>query len=809
MKRDEAAVEFMPRQVFGRHWVWLLFWLGAGIFFAGHAGASVLWLAFPCAVAAVFLLVVPIGIPRRAHLGTALLCLAFGAALYVLRAPGGEGDALGRYALTWPRVRHEIEGTVISGPIFVSGQEYATFVMEVDRVSRGEETLALSGRTQVRWTRPAGPVFAGTRVRVSGRLSPHLGVVNHGVRGMEDYYRARRIYSQLRASGDAVVQLAVSRLSPRYWAARLRQGQHERLSRVIPAEAYPFVLGVWLGERGHINQDMYQQFIYAGTAHVLSVSGVHVAIITMSLGLLLHVLRIPGRWRNLLLMAAVLAFTLMTGARTPTARAALMICLYLSAEVLDREPDALSVLGLTGCLFLSWNPALLFDTGFLLSFGSVASILLFYAGISRRLSFFPLPVRGPVATTLSAQAVSFPVAAWHFGTVPLLGIVANLAVIPLLTGVLWLCLFTALIGMALPGVASIFGHALLPLVKLIEGANAAVLYLPGAYTTVARPGPVALGLYAAALVVLFLLLYSPDAGRRGYGVMALLFLASLAVWNLSWKRPGIDFIDVGTGDSIFLRTPGGTTLLVDGGDVSEYTDAGERVVVPFLRANGIRRLDYVVVTHPDRDHIGGLFHVLDHIPVGTVLMGPEGGEVSELERAFLEKCTARGVPVRRLARGDSIPVEDAEILVRHPTAEWVARHKGNNNSLVLQVAWPGISVLLPGDVEEEAEAVLIAGPELGAAILKAPHHGSPTSSSEAFLEGVGPAVAIASMQAAGSRQTLMTPAMVQRYADHDITLFRTDWHGGVRIEPAGRGERYRVLTARGVRGYCLKPITQQ
>lgn len=213
MKRDEAAVEFMPRQVFGRHWVWLLFWLGAGIFFAGHAGARILWLAVLCGFAGVVSLTVPSQIPRRAYLGTALLCLAFGATLYVLRAPGGEGDALGRYALIWPRVRHEIEGTVISGPVFVSGQEYATFVMEVDRVSRGEETLALSGRTQVRWTRPSGPVFAGTRVRVSGRLSPHLGVVNHGVRGMEDYYRARRIYSQLRASGDAVVQLAVSRLS--------------------------------------------------------------------------------------------------------------------------------------------------------------------------------------------------------------------------------------------------------------------------------------------------------------------------------------------------------------------------------------------------------------------------------------------------------------------------------------------------------------------------------------------------------------------------------------------------------------------
>ena len=266
----------------------------------------------------------------------------------------------------------------------------------------------------------------------------------------------------------------------------------------------------------------------------------------------------------------------------------------------------------------------------------------------------------------------------------------------------------------------------------------------------------------------------------------------------------IDFLDVGTGDSIFLRTPGGTTLLVDGGDTSAYTDAGERVVAPFLHAHGIRRLDHVIVTHPDRDHIGGLFFVLDHFAVDRVLLGPEGQGPDALEAAFLAKCAERGVPVQRLERGGTVPADGAAIRVLHPSSAWAAAHKGNNNSLALQVSWPGISLLLPGDVEEEAEAELLPWLDGGAVLLKVPHHGSPTSSSEAFLDRVGPSVAVASMQAAGSRQTLMTPPMVQRYADHGITLFRTDWHGGVRIAPSRDG--YRVVTARGARGYSLKPV---
>lgn len=802
MARDDV-VEFMPRQVFNRHWVWLFLWLGMGVFLGRHAGGMASWLGIAPGLVGVVLLCVPERLPRRAHWGTALLCLALGLILYGLRAPGPTPDPLGRHALDWPRARLEFEGVVKRAPLFIAGEEYANLVLQVDTVRDGDRVLPLRGRTLVRWTRPAGPVYAGTRVRVTGRLSPHLGVVNHGVSGFEDYYRARGMYSHVRVSGNAVQVASVNRWSPFYWTSRLRQWQHEQLSRVIPADIYPFVLGVWLGEQAHINRDVYRNFQYAGTAHVLSVSGVHVGIITISLGFLLDLLRMSRRLRNTLLMGGVLVFTLMTGAQTATVRSALMICLYLSAELFDREADPLSVLGLSGFAFLAWAPVLLFDTSFLLSFGSLGSIMLFYPGLSRVLAALPVVFRGPLATTAAAQAVTIPIAAWHFSIVPLFGVIANLAVIPLLTAVLWLCFLCGIAGAMFSPLAALLGHALVPVVKIIEGVNAAVLYLPGAYASVTRPGILAVAFYAASLCVLFVLTYDARYRKRNGVIAAGLFLMSLVFWNLSWKGPVIDFLDVGTGDSIFLRTPGGTTLLVDGGDTSTYTDAGERVVAPFLHAHGIRRLDYVVVTHPDRDHIGGLFFVLDHFTVDNVLLGPEGQGTDVLEAAFLAKCADHGVPVQRLERGGSVPADGAEIRVLHPTSAWVATHKGNNNSLVLHVSWPGISLLLPGDVEEEAEAELLPWLDAGAAVLKAPHHGSPTSSSVPFLETVKPAVAVASMQAAGSRQTLMTPPMVQRYADHGITLFRTDWHGGVRIEPSRNG--YHVVTARGARGYSLEP----
>jgi competence protein ComEC len=805
MAREDTLLESMPKQALNRHWVWIALWYAAGIFWA-HRLPWAVWLLGPLfGLAGAAVLVFPLRMPRRSHWGIALLCLGLGMTLYGLRMPKSTPDTLGQYALSYPRGRHAFEGVVKKSAIHIAGDEYTTFTLQVDRAFKGAETVPILGRAVVRWSRPDRPVFAGTRVRVTGRLSPHLGTVNHGVRGFEDYYRARGVYSEMRASGDAVTLLALPRYSPRYWAARLRQGQHEVLSRVIPESVYPFVLGVWLGEQSHINREVYAQFLYAGTAHVLSVSGVHVAIITISLGLLLQVLGVPRRLRNVLLMAGVLAFTMMTGAQTATVRSAMMICMYLSAELFNRESDALSVLGLSGCAFLAWNPALLFDTSFLLSFGSVASILLYYPGLSRAMSVCPPVIRAPITTTLAAQMVTIPIAAWHFNLISLLGVMANLAVVPLLTAVLWLCFLCGLLGAVFPGIAILFGHAMLVVVRVIEWTNAAASWVPGAYASVNRPSLPAVLFYAAAVCLLFPLLYDPQYRKRN-AILAVAFLAvSLLLWNPLWKHPVVDFIDVGTGDSIFIRTPGGTTLLVDGGDTSEYVDAGERVVTPFLYANRVKALDYVVVTHPDRDHIGGLFTVLKHIRVGAVLLGPEGKAPVALETDFIAQCEHRGIPVHRLERGNRIPVEGAEIQVLHPSHDWAARNTGNNTSLVLHVSWPGLSLLLPGDVEEEAERELLPFMAQPAVLLKAPHHGSPTSSSKAFLEKVNPALAVASMQAEGSRQTLMTPAMVRRYADHGITLFRTDWHGGVRIQPTRKG--LQVHTARGTRGYCLKPVS--
>ena len=781
-----------------RPFVWVAAGLTLGLLAAGEEwpGSLGIFPALAAGAAALFL------IGRFPHMDRIAVLLAFfggGLLLWHVRHADRSADALGRFAIEAPRTRLTVEGVVRENDALVPGSDYIRLILDVNRTIIGQDPRPLNGGVIVRLYSPSGPIYAGERVRVTGELMPELGPVNHGVYDIEDYFRVRGVHSELRASGADVAHIRIEPASLMYWLARLRQQQAELFAHAVPRDILPFVLAVWLGERGQLAEQERDSYTLSGTAHILSVSGVHMGIVYLSASFLLRIFLRRGRLRVVLGMGVVLLFALLTGARVATLRSAVMILVYIAADLFEREPDAPTALSLSGILLLCANPDNLYDAGFLLSFASVSSLLLFAPLTDEWLARVPRFLRRPLAPALGVQILPFPLAAHFFHVLPLGAPLANLLVVPLLTLVLWLCAAVSLLGGVLPGAGLLFGHALYPCVFLIRQTAALVSEVHWLHGTVTSPTASAVMLYTMGALM-------PFIGRtmlrpRLRAAAAVLLCSAAALFWAPWGiEPGVDFLDVGHADAAVVRTPDGTTFLIDGGDRSRYGDAGSRVVLPYLYANHITRLDFAAVSHPDRDHAGGLVRVLEQMPVDTLLLGPEPSD-RKLEQELLDVCQRRGVAVRRLRRGDTLSFHDARVDVLHPPPGRDTGGHMNDNSLTLRFSWPGLRVLFPGDVEAAGEQ-LIARSDCAATVLKSPHHGSMTSSTGLFLKAVAPAHVVISTRTTGSLEAV-APAVSKRYREMGATVWRTDLHGGVRLRLCGDGL---VFTgARVARGYRAGP----
>lgn len=707
--------------------------------------------------------------------------IACGALLWIAHRPGMLSDPLAQWLTDRPDTGCAIEGRVHSLDLIVGDTDYGSFVLRVDRVISGEETLPLRGRAEVRWTDPRDPPLAGERVRIQGKASLAIGRINPGVSGREDTLRRHGVHSILYARGpDAVTRLAPAPwYAPQYWASRIRRAEAAWLESVAPGSVAPFVRAVWLGDRRGIDPAAYEAYVASGTAHVLAVSGIHVGIFAMSLLFALGLVLRNGALCAILVQAGTILFALSTGAHPSSMRAAAMVVVYLTADLLGRERDAPTALSIAAILFMVWNPALLYDTGSQLSFLSVASILLFAEPLLASAEGVPAPVRGLLATPVAVQILPLPVAVHTFHVLPLAAPLANLLVVPLLTAVLWLCLATFSMAALWPDAARLFGYALAPAVSAIEWVARATASVPGGHWTVTSPSPLSLALYYGAAASLYggLILRRKRAFLLALSV--LLAVATLVFWGPIRHEPEIVFLDLGEGDSAFVRAPSGATLLIDGGYARRgEPGAGERYVAPFLLARGVRRLDCVIVSHGDNDHIGGLVYIARTFDIGEVLISDAPAE-TEIHQEFLNLCAERAIPVRHVACGDCISAGGMAVEVLHPPRAWAQSVPRNESSLVVRVDWCGVPVLFPGDIERMGETAL-AGTDCRATILKVPHHGSITSSSPGFIAAVQPEHVIVPAGERG-RGAHLDPIVAARYTAAGATLWRTDHHGAVRI----------------------------
>ncbi len=720
----------------------------------------------PWPLAAISLALTPV--PGLAPLGLALGGAAAGAFAARGREPGGAPP---------------VEGRVVSMPERRDGR--VRFVLEVPSGAR----ISLTAPP------PAWPVALGDRVRVRAALRFPPGARNPGGPDRAARLAARGVRLE-GAAGEPPVRVAPPSPLAAIEAARTRFAQ--AASAALPPREAALVRALGAGDASAVDSRTREAFGRTGLAHLLSVSGLHLAVVALGLWRLLS--RALNRWdaaaarldpRRAAAAAALPAaalYALATGAQVPVVRSAVAASAAFLGVLLSREARALDALALAALAVLGAEPAALREPSFQLSFASVAGLVLLAPRLRSALPFrAPAGLAGRAAGALlsaacagaAATLATAPILACHFHRLPLLAVPANVAGVPVGIALTVISALAFLAGAAFGPAGIALLWAARPLASLLLLAGDLFAAPRWASLAVASPGlGGALAAYALGGAALL------ARGRRRGALAAAAALALLGPGPLrSWAAGErglleVVFLSVGQGDSTFLRLPDGSAVLVDApGEAAGY-DPGARDVAPFLLDAGVRRLAAAFASHPHHDHLLGLPAVAEAVPVERFLGNGRGGD--EPARAALGRLP----PARPLRAGDVLDLGGVrfEVLAPGPGSEAFGE---NDASLVLRVRHGEVSFLLPGDVELEGQRALLARGGLAADVVKVPHHGARSSALPAFAEAVRPRWAVASLSRSNPFG-FPHPEAVAVWTGVGARFLRTDQEGAVRFLSDGR-----------------------
>jgi len=632
-------------------------------------------------------------------------------------------------------------------------------------------------------------VAAGERWQLVVRLKRPHGNANPHVAD----YEAKLLAGNVRAVGYVRVAQDNQRLGalgnhPKYFIERKREDIRRYFQHYLSENPYAGVLiALTVGDQRAIPSAQWETFTHTGTNHLMAISGLHITLVSGLIFLMAYrlwrrhaslVLKLPARKFAMLAgLVAALGYALLAGFAVPARRAFLMLLVMAIAFWRDRRVSMASILGSVLLVVVILDPWAVISPGFWLSFGAVALICFAVSGRVGQWGAVGGWVRIQWVITLGL----FPLLLIMFQQVSLVSPIANALAIPLMTfTIVPLALLAVIPGLEF---LLVIAHACLQIVMV---GLQWLAELP--LSTWQQHAPPLWSVVAAIAGVVWLLLPGgPGLGihagfpARWLGVLALLplFLASPA--KPAEGELWLTVLDVGQGLAVVARTRN-HVMLYDTGPSYGETDSGERVIVPYLRGEGIQALDLMVISHADSDHSGGALSVLKRIQAKALLASI--GNNHPIRQAVADN--------RNCLEGFSWTWDDIHFEVLHPAQPiYLARqHNTNESSCVLKITTSHGSVLLPADIGQstEAELLLRARDLLPATVLIAPHHGSKSSSSSAFVHQVDPAYAIFS---AGYRNPFGHPRVevVNRYREQGSMLRRSDHDGAVLLRFAqGRVE---------------------
>ena len=564
----------------------------------------------------------------------------------------------------------------------------------------------------------------------------------------------------------------------------------------------PLARALLIADQREIPTEMRDRYAAAGIIHMLSISGLHVAVIAAAVELLFQVGRLSRRASLLGAFAVTAAYVAVIGAPPPAMRSATMLGVTILSQLAQRPTSVWASWAIGGLVPLV-DPRIALDVGYQLSVLGMCALVA--AGKLWR-TFFADRIeglRGKVArdllTSLVACAITAPLVAWVFGRLSLIAPLTNLVAAPVIT-LAQPILFLALIAAPVEWVARFLAQAVHPLLFAFDWISLTAASIPFAAITVSTT-PVAALLAATAACALIVACNSRHPIRPAITAVGAIAAMSVTPWLPSRvdRRVELDVLDVGQGDAILLRTDRGRWVVFDAGPAWRGGDAGRSNVLPLILRRG-GKVEAFVLSHPHTDHVGGATSVINALHPHVYWDAAFAGG-SEAYSFSLRAAQKTNVEWRRVHPGDSLRLDGVLISFLAPDSAWTVGLKDPNlASTIALVQYGSVRFLLVGDAERAEEDWLLGryGDNLRADVLKVAHHGSSTSTSEAFLRAVRPSIAVISV-GAGNKYGHPNEDVLYALSRAGAEIMRTDQLGtvtirtdGTRIEVETRGSKWEL-----------------
>lgn len=562
----------------------------------------------------------------------------------------------------------------------------------------------------------------------------------------------------------------------------------DTINGTLTDEEGNLLLAILLGDKDKLSEDIQESFKTSNLSHMLAVSGAHVSYIILGLTYVLQNSIIGKKNGKIVCIFFLLVFMAITNFTPSVTRACIMAVLTLFSGIIYRKSDVYTNISVAALITLIFNPYSLLDLGFQLSYGGTIGIIIFIKRIQEKKSNSKVInyIKQMALVSIYANIIIIPIMMYHFNTVSFTFIISNIMASPIL-GIIVITGFLFIIAsITVKPLTRLIAIFIKPILSILIKISQICSKLPFSNILVVTPYMFNVISYYA------IILYCIKSKKNNKCKIIICLLIVLILINfiiyIFPQKLRIFFIDVGQGDSTLIITPDKKTVLIDGGG-SDSFDVGKKVLLPYLLDRRILKIDYVLISHFDTDHCGGILTIMEKVKVKNIIIS-EQAEHSENYERFKKLMIHKKIRLIEVKKGDKIKIgRYSEFKILFPTSRLLSENPLNNNSIVAQFNYNNFKMLFTGDIEKLAEQQILKAEkaEIRADILKVAHHGSKTSSIPEFIKAVKPKIALIGV---GKNNTFGHPNQqtIKNLENIKCRIYRTDLQGEIiiKIDQKGR-----------------------